>query len=305
MENSGPSSSLKKIEVNPIYPWKRAWQTLKAIWPQLVYISVVCMSIPQYLLFYFSSQKAFDLGQAFEIKQAISFENALGVLQDFAVHYLSVGWIVGVLFLIGCFTAVALCLQFARSEPRSLNSAFKTGAQALFPKGLAFIFCGLLLSLLLLNVSIQIFPGSIVRFLAMVAAVLLSAVPTLMTIDRQKPSKALKNALSLDYVSFTGLSKWSAFFLLLTFQLLAFNAVALLEWINAYLLEIDVYLNISRDLLYQPSTAFPFGKWVMVTEALSSLGLAFVTMVFVVLNTSFVYELYRRNSLGRKISVIA
>ncbi|MBC7530301.1 MAG: hypothetical protein H7318_01920 [Oligoflexus sp.] len=291
--------------MNPIHPWKRAWQTLKAIWPQLVYISLVCMSIPQYLLFYFSSRRAFDLGQAFEIKQAISFENALGVLQDFAFHYISVGWLVCVLFLLGCFTAVALCLQVARSEPRSLNAALKSGAQGLFPKGLAFLFGGLLLSLLLLNISIQIFPGSIVRFLAMVSGVLLSALPTLMVLDRQKPMNAFKNALFLDYVSFTGMSKWSVFFLLLTFQLLAFNAVALLEWLNSYILEIDVHLHISRELLFQPSAAFPFGKWVWLTEGIFSLGLAFITMAFVVLNTSFVYELYRRNSLGRTISVAA
>lgn len=305
MENSGPLSSHKKIEVIPIYPWKRAWQTLKAIWPQLVYISLVCMSIPQYLLFYFSSRRAFELGQAFEIKKVISFENALGVLQNFAFHYLSVGWIVCVLFLLGCFTAIALCLQFARSEPRSLNAAFKSGVQGLFPKGLAFLFAGLLLSLLLLNIAIQIFPGSIIRFLAMAAGVLLSALPTLMIIDRSRPMNAFKNAIFLDYVSFSGMSKWSVFFLLLTFQLLAFNFVALLEWLNAYILEIDGHLHISRDLLFQPSAAFPFGKWVWLTEGIFSLGFAFVTMAFLVLNTSFVYELYRRNSLGRTISIAA
>lgn len=303
MENSGLSSSIKKNEVNPIHPWKRAWQTLKAIWPQLVYISLVCMSIPQYLLFSFSSKKAFELSQAFQIKQLISFENALGVLQDFAFHYLSVGWIVCVLFLVGCFTAIALCLQFARSEPTTVNAAFKAGIRGLFPKGLAFLFSGLLVSLLLLNLLIQIFPGQLIRFFAMIAAVLLSALPTLMVIDRQSPFKAFKRAISLDYVSFSGMSKWSVFFLLLTFQLLALNAVALLEWLNAYILEIDVHLHLSRDWLFQPSAAFPFGKLIWVTEGIFALGFAFVTMAFVVLNTSFVYELYRRNSLGRTISI--
>jgi len=303
MENSGPSSSKPKLE--NIYPWKRAWQTLKAIWPQLVYISLVCMSIPQYFLFGLSSKKAYELSQAFQIKQAISFENALVVLKDALVYYVSFGWIVAVLFLIGSFTAIALCLQHARREPIAIHVAFKTGMRGLFPKGLLFL-CGAVLgSLVLLNVVIQIFPGQMIRFLAMIAGVLLSALPTLMVLERSHPFKAMKKALALDYVEFSGTTKWSAFFLLLTFQLLALNAFALVEWLTSYLFLIDVHLHIPRELVYQPSPAFPFGSMLWVVEALASVGFAWVMMGLIVLNTSFVYELYRRNALGRTISVAA
>lgn len=303
MENSGPSSSKPKLE--NIYPWKKAWQTLKAIWPQLVYISLVCMSIPQYLLFGLSSKKAFELSQAFQIKQAISFENALIVLKDGLVHYVSFGWIVAVLFFIGTFTAIALCLQHARNEPIAINVAFKTGMRGLFPKGLAFLVVGALASLALLNIAIQIFPGQMIRFLAMIAGVLLSALPTLMVLERRHPFAAMKRVLFLDYVEFSGTTKWSAFFLLLTFQLLALNAFALVEWLTAYLLEIDVHLHLARELIYQPSPDFPFGKMLWAVEAIASIGFAWVMMVLIVLNTSFVYELYRRNTLGRTISVAA
>jgi hypothetical protein len=303
MENSGLSSSRKTVE--PIYPWKKAWQTLKAIWPQLVYISLVCMSIPQYLLFYFSSRKAFELGQAFQIKQAISFENALRVLQQFGFHYLSIGWIALVLFLVGCFTSIALCLQVSSGQPINLQQAFRSGLRALFPKGLAFLFACFLILLFLLNVTIQIIPGQMIRFLGMIGAVLISALPTLMLLDRSRPFAALKRALTMDYVSFSGMSKWSAFFLLLTFQLLALNFIALFEWANAYLLEIDVHTHISRDLLFQRSAAFPFGKMIWVSEIIFTFAFSFIALSFLVLNATLVYELWRRNSLGRTISVAA
>ena len=303
MENLGPSSSQKTIE--NIFPWQRAWQTLKAIWPQLVYISLVSMSIPQYLLFGISTRKAAELSEAFQIKQLISFENALIVLKNFLIQYLGVGAIVSVLFLLGCFTIVALCLQTARAEPIHVASAVKKAVSTLVPKGITLLLSGLLLSLFLLNIAAQILPGQVIHFLGLVACVLLSALPVLMVLEAKRPILAFKNAMTLDYVGLTGMSKWSAFFLLLTYELLALNSIALFEWLGSYVQDIDVYLSLSRNVVFQTSALFPFGKLIWLTEAIYSVGFAFTTMAFLVLNTSFVYELYRRNTLGRTIAVEA
>jgi hypothetical protein len=311
MDKDGPLSSEtyttekpQKALLEPLYPWKKAWQSLKAIWPQLIYISLVCMSIPQYLLFIFSAQKAFELSQPFRINQTISLENSMGVLREFILAFISVGWIVGLLFLLGVFAAIALCIQHARFETPSLPRALKEGFKTLFPKGLLFIIALALVTLLLLNVAAQLIPGQALKLITLVATVLGSALPVLMLLHQKRSSEALRSALRMNYANFTGMSKWSVFFLLLTYQLIAWNFVALLEWISASLLTLDIPLRLSRELVFAPSPAWPFGKAIYFVEALVSIGLSFVVLLFVVLNATFVLELYRRHTLGRTISVI-
>ncbi|RZA18149.1 MAG: hypothetical protein EOP10_21530 [Proteobacteria bacterium] len=294
----------QKALLEPVYPWKKAWQTLKVIWPQLVYISLVCMSIPQYLLFIFSTEKAHVLSQPFKINQVISLENAMGVLRDFAVAFISVGWIVGVLFLVGVFTAIALCAQVARSEAVSLPAAVKSGVRVLFPKGLFFLILVAVGALLFLNISIQLFPGQIIKFIGLIFGVLISALPALMLIHPKKPFQAFRAAVRMEYVSFTAMSKWSVFFLLLTYQLIALNLIALIEWIGASLLTLDIPLRISRDQLFVTSEAWPFGKAIYFVEVFYSVGISFVALAFVVWNSTFILELYRRHTLGRTISVV-
>ena len=301
--DNNENEKASKAPLEPVYPWKKAWQTSKVIWPQLVYISLVCMSIPQYLLFIFSTRKAHELSAPFQINQPISLENGIGVLRDFAVHYVSVGWVVAVLFLIGVFTAIALCGQVARSESTSVRIALKSAGRALFPKGLVFLVLFGLGSLLFLNIAVQLFPGQMLKFIALIVAVLLSALPTLMVIDRSRPFGALKDALRISYSAFTGMSKWSVFFLLLTYQLLALNFVALIEWIGATLLHIDIPLHVGRESFFAITDAWPFGKGIYFVEAFYTLAFSWITMAFVVLNSSFVYELYRRHTLGRNISI--
>lgn len=293
-----------KAQLEPVYPWKKAWQTLKVIWPQLVYISLVCMSIPQYLLFIFSTRKAFDLSQAFKINQAISLENGIRVLSEFAAHFISIGWLVAVLFLQGVFTAIALCGQVSRNETVSLPLALKTGARALFPKGLIFLFFVAILALLFLNISVQVFSPQIIKFLALIFGVLMSALPALMVIDRTRPIQSFRAAMGMKYASFTGMSKWSVFFLLLTYQLIAMNLVAIIEWANTSLLELDGILHVSRQVFFAASEAWPFGKAIYFVEGFSAIMLGFTTMLIVVLNASFIFELYRRHTLGRNISVV-
>lgn len=301
---SDENETARKAPLEPVYPWKKAWQTSKVIWPQLVYISLVCMSIPQYLLFIFSTAKAHELGQPLKINQPISLENGIGVLRDFALHYASVGWMVVVLFLVGAFTAIALSGQVARSEPISVLLALKSARRALFPKGLIFLVVFGLGGLLTLNIAVQVFPGQILKFLALILGVLISAVPTLMTIDRSRPFAAFTGALRMNYVTSTGMSKWSAFFLLLTYQLLALNFIALTEWISASLLQLDITLHVGREGFFASSQAWPFGKAIYIVEGFYTLAFSLITMAFLVLNSSFIYELYRRHTLGRNISIV-
>ncbi|MBC7660191.1 MAG: hypothetical protein H7249_10830 [Chitinophagaceae bacterium] len=228
----------------------------------------------------------------------------MNVLREFGFQYLGVGAVVTLLFLLGAFTIVAICLQESRLEPIQIGPAFKSAVRTLFPHGLLFLFVALLGSLLLLNVAVQIVPGSFIRFLGMVMCVLISAMPVLMTLDTRHPWKAFKMALGLDYVGFTGMSKWSVFFLLLTYELLALNVVALFEWLGSYLEEIDSTLNIGRSAVFSVSPQFPFGKLIWLTEAIYSVGFALTTVAFLVLNVTFMYELYRRNTVGRTISII-
>ncbi len=300
MENLG-SQAINVKTKDRIFPWKKAWKTLKAIWPQLIYISLLTMSIPQYLLFCISTQKAFQLSQALKIKEAISFEKGLGVLATFAAHYVSLGWIIAVLFVLGCFTAVALTVQTARGEPARLGAAFKAAVYGLFPKGLIFLVLLLIGGLLIMNVSVQVFPSTLVRLVSLILLVLLTALPALMVLESKRPYQAFRKALAMDYARFTGVSKWSIFFLLMTYQLIAMNLIAIVEWLSFSVSDIDGILHWPRDKVFAVSDSFPFGKLIYGAEAVFSFGFAFVVLASVVATTSLVYELYRRSMLGRTI----
>ena len=86
-------------------------------------------------------------------------------------------------------------------------------------------------------------------------------------------------------------------------SLLAVNFIALMEWAGASLLQIDIPLDVSRELVFATSEAWPFGKGIYFVEAFYAIGLALVAMAFLVLNASLVYEIYRRHTLGRNISL--
>lgn len=292
-----------KAGLEAVYPWKKAWETAKVIWPQLVYISLVCMSIPQYLLFVFSTRKAFEYGERFNLNSIISLEKGIEVLADFAKHYVSVGWIVLLLFLLGVFTAVALCAQVSQGEEVSGIRATRTAARVLFPRGLVFMVASVLGLLLALNISVQLLPQSMWKFAAFILAVLITALPALMLLEPKRPTAAFKNALRMQYASFSGMSKWSVFFLLLTYLLLALNFIALIEWAGASLLYIDVPLQIARDSIHQSNAGWPFGTQIYIVEAFYTLFMSFIVLAFIVLNSTFVFELYRRHCLGRTISV--
>lgn len=303
LEDENGKSSTQKPQLEPVYPWKKAWQTAKAIWPQLVYISLLCMSIPQYLLFIISTQKAFEYGQAFELKNQISLENSLEVLRGFAGSVISVGWIVAVLFLVGAFTVIALVGQVSRSEVVSTKDALGVALRSLFPRGIVFMLFLFLGSLLMVNILVQLLPVQLLKFLALFVSVLLTALPALMVVGRQRPLEAFRQSLRMSYADGTGISKWSVFFLLLTFQLLAVNFVALVEWLGISLSQLDLPMAVSREVFFQTSESSPFGKMIYVSEALFSIGIPIVITAFLVLNASFVAEIHRRHSLGRTVNL--
>ncbi len=295
-----PSS---KLQLEPIYPWKKAWQTTKAIWPQLVYISLSCMSIPQYLLFVFSSQKAAERGADFAVKNALTLENGFGILRSFLADYLSVAWIAGSLFLIGGFSIIALIGQVSRHEEPSTPKALRTALRTLFPFGLAYILVLAIASMFSLKIAVQIFPAQAIKFFGLIALILLSALPTLLVIEPRGLMRATRQALRMSYAEFTGVSKWSIFFLLMTYQILAMNLIALAEWGSLELSRLDFALGLPRESFFQVSERAPFGMSVYFTEILNVLGFTISISGFLVLSGSLVFEIYRRHTLGRTISL--
>ncbi len=300
-ETEAPSP---KAPLEPVYPWKKAWQTAKAIWPQLVYISLASMSIPQYLLFVFSTEKASQRSEAFAVHNAVTLEHSFEILRAFVADYLGDAWLAASLFLLGSFTIIALVGQSSRSEEISTPKAFRTAIRTLLPLGIFYlIFLGLL-SLFGLNIAVQILPAQFIKFFGLIGLILLSALPTLMTIEPKGFVRSTRQALRMSYAQFTGISKWSIFFLLMTYQLLAINLVAISEWASRELSTLDQRLGLGREVFFRVSDSAPFGQSLYFAELMNVGAFTLSAVGFIILSSSLIFEIYRRHALGRTISLI-
>ena len=304
MQNTKPRRTYENDTVELIFPWRKAWQNLKAIWPQLIYISLLSMSIPQYLLFFASSQKAYLVGQEFGLEQAPGFESTLLILHGFLIDYFGKAFLYACAAGFGLLVVAALVNRSNRQEPAFLMAAVREAWQALFLRGFLTIFATVIGLVACASFLLLLLPPSLVRFALTVLGVLLSALPALLILEPKKPLDAIKSALSMSYVQGSKLGRWSTFFILMTYQLVGLNLIALVEWSFERLMNIDQWTQQSRDLFFASSAAFPFGKLIHVAEVIAALQSAVIYSGLVLLTSSFVFELRRQASVGRTIETL-
>lgn len=287
-----------------LLPWQKGWQTLKAIWPQLIYISLLTVSIPQCLLAWIQARKAFEAGASFDFKPTFSLAESLIFLKDFVVAY--IGWAI-LLFLIGFWgylTAIALVLQRKRSLPLSIPSAAFDALKAL-PRGILILAIAFGSAFFLLQLALQI-PGVgfFLQFLIILVAVVLAGLPVLLLVEPKSPLRTLRSALRMSYAVNSGYGRWSTFFVILSFEMLLMGGYSLLDFLVMKLNFLDVSLSLPRELWAQSTDFFPFGIVPALVDLLKFTLEGLLAMSFATFTASFILELSYRSHLGERIEVL-
>ncbi len=285
-------------------PWQRGWRTFKSVWPQLLYISAATIAIPQYLLYWNQSLAAAAFSRQMGLNQTevapLALPTLLERLKDFSVHYGLLALLATLIAILGYFSIIALTLQNQRGHPPDTLEAIRSGIKVFFPRHL------LNLPLLLLagtTAALTVFAapslGLLGQYLAITLMVLLAALPTLLSMTPSTPLRALRSALRMDYVRESGVSRWSAFFVLLTYQMGLIGVMTLLKHGQDQLLLLDIGVQVKRSLWFKVSSWWPFGMVTLVIEGLSSLLLGIILGAFALFTSCFIFELSQKKTKTR------
>ncbi len=300
--NESESSSPRQTE-EIVFPWQRGWVALKSIWPQLVYISIGTIAIPQFLVSWAFSIRASQVGTQFSEAIAPGFNNTLKILEHFSSQYFAWILLAGVFGLVGYFASIALTFQSLYGYKPKLGFSLRTGIKTALPSGLIgfilLVIAGLVsLQLFLIIPSLQVF----IQFLALIVSVLIIAWPIMLVESPRYPAKTLASALKLTYVRDTGTTKWSAFFTLLTYHMALLSLFSLTSLLELQVHNLDQRLHIPRSTWLASTPLFPFGYMPMLANLLSWLLISLCLGIFAVFTTTFIFDLKR--AALRKISKI-
>ena len=292
MNSNGSQNQSRSTSEGVVFPWQRGWLALKAIWPQMVYISVGTIAIPQCILSWYFSMRAAEVGSKFEKTGSDSLNAMLGIMEHFSSQYFAWLLCVGCLGVLGYFSVVALSLDILNGQNIRLMRSLKTGLKTLFPSGLL----GILVASGLLLSSFQLFlflPGFQIfaQFFLLILSVLLLAWPVLLVQSPRKPVLTLMRALKLTYVEGSGVSKWSVFFTLLTYQMALLTLISLINLGEISLVELDQRFSIPRALWVQSLTFAPFGIPVLCSQVIGWILLSVCSSTFAVFSTSFIFDI--------------
>lgn len=103
----------------------------------------------------------------------------------------------------------------------------------------------------------------------------------------------------MDYVRESGVSRWSAFFVLLTYQMGLIGVMTLLKHGQDQLLLLDIGVQVKRSLWFKVSSWWPFGMVTLVIEGLSSLLLGIILGAFALFTSCFIFELSQKKTKTR------
>lgn len=287
-----------------ILPWQKGWQTLKAIWPQLVYISIVTVSIPQCLLAWTQARKAWSQGAYFDFNPLFSLADGLLLLKSFVLSYLPYAILAFLLGFWGYLSVIAIVLQRKRGTAPGILPACLEALKAL-PRGTLLLAMAFGASIFAMQLVMQI-PGAVflLQFLIIFAAVLMAGLPVLLIVEPKSPLRVLRSALRMSYVDNSGFSRWSAFFVLLSFEMLLIGGSTLVDWLVLKLNFLDVSSGLPRELWTKHSELFPFGIIPALTEVLKYFLEGLLAMSFAAFTASFVLELSYRSRRGERIEVL-
>ncbi len=299
MKNDGmPSVPPIEPEGGP-FPWQQGWKALKSTWPQLVYISTVSIAIPQCFLFWFQSQRAFELGEGFHLVETLSIPIIINILKSFLFSYLFAKLVAFIFAAIGYLSVIAYMARLSEGHEGKTLLALREGCRAFVPGGILSLSFLIPISGLLIPFALAPAGGLLIQYVIISFFVLFAAVPVLLVREPRAPFLAIRKSIRLDYVTGSGISKWSAFFVLLTYEMMLFAALYLLDFCHQQLLFLDQTLGLPREVWFRASSGLPFGVLPFIFECLVWLITALALASFAVFTSSFILELLKRQEQAR------
>jgi hypothetical protein len=282
------------------FPWQRGWSLFKAIWPQLVYISMAAIAIPQYLVYWMSSLRAARTVQEMQTLTKPDFFSLLATVEAFSLSSLAELAIAAILALWGYLAWVTAAFTHLDGQPVSTLAVLKQSLRLLPKWIMTFLLFGILLFMLIFLTAAGSGFGIISQLLLITVCVVGVAAPVLLVMN-PRVGQAVGGSLRMEYTRGSGMTRWSAYFVLLTYEMLLLGCLSLVgAGVNA-LNHLDSRLGLPRSAWFVTNEAFPFGIIPMLTEGLGTVLSALLFALFAIMTTSFIVDLKR---IGRIRSTI-
>jgi hypothetical protein len=107
------------------------------------------------------------------------------------------------------------------------------------------------------------------------------------------------------YVEQSGVSRWSAFFMLLTYEMSLMALLSLLRFGKEQLAALDLALHLPRQVWFVTSSWMPFGLTTWMIEGLFLTLLSLLVGTFAIFTSSFIFDLRQMSQRsGLKIELL-
>ncbi|WP_218110392.1 hypothetical protein [Oligoflexus tunisiensis] len=282
------------------FPWQRGWSLFKAIWPQLVYISMAAIAIPQYLVYWTSAFRAARTVQEIQTLNAPDFFSLLNKVESFSLYSIVELAVAGILALWGYLAWVTAAFTHLDGHKVATLPVLKQSLRLLPKWVLTFLLFGILLFMLIFLTAAGSGFGIISQLLLITVCVVGAAAPVLLVMN-PRIGQAVGGSLRMEYTRGSGMTRWSAYFVLLTYEMLLLGSLSLVGAGVHALNHLDNRLGLPRSAWFVTNDAFPFGIVPMLTEGLGTVLSAILFAIFAIMTTSFVSDLKR---IGRIRSTI-
>lgn len=304
MKNDGNSAELIQEGNRSLFPWQRAWSILKANWPQLIYISLAAIAIPQCLSSWIMQQGLVSLTLPWQSGSDTGF---FSILRQMEAFFLTSGLnllIIFFLFSLGYLSFIQVALHSQDSTRPHWLSILRVSLTLLLGKGLLLSLL-FFLSILGLGLLGTMGPGLgfLAQILLMTLCVLAAAAPVLLVLERRSPFQLMLMTVKMSYTQATGMSKWSAYFILLSYEMLLLGFLTLTEAGFGAFQHLDQSLGFPKSLWFHTAEALPFGVIPFLLEILGLTLSSFLFAVFAVLTTSFIADLTRIGRVKKAVSL--
>lgn len=289
-------SSKRIVTAARLSPWGQGYADMRDQLTKLIYLSLAGMSIPYFLMQFMQTKVALDQTEPFvrsPLNQATQAWNwYLLKIQDFFGSWLAVTVVPALLILLG-FLVVYRAILMARAEEK-LSDTIITAAKKLPTVFFSWVLIiGIILGVFALG---ALLPGLLIflQLSALAIGTLSIAIPFYVFCGT-KALPALKLSLKMDYCRAGGINRFSVFFQIFTFQVLASLLIELL-----FLLKSGLQSMTSFSLKVTEVGGFnsgsPLGLWYQLIEFVY-LGLSgFVLAACLSFTLSFILRVlsYRR-----------
>jgi hypothetical protein len=263
---------------------------------------MAAIAIPQYLVYWMSALRAAKTVQEMNTQAPQDFFSLLARVESFSLYSIVELVIAGILALWGYLawvTAAFTHLDGMKVEtmPVLLKSLRLLPRWILTALALAIM----LFMLLFLSAAGPGF-GIISQLLLITLCVVGVAAPILLVMN-PRVGKAVGESLKMEYTKGSGMTRWSAYFVLLTYEMLLLGSLSLVgAGVNA-LNHLDNRMALPRSVWFVTSDSFPFGVVPMLTEGVSTVLSTILFALFAIMTTSFIADLKRIGRLRSTIEI--